>query len=139
MRWGGVSRTMATPAIALAVEQHNMPPTSSNTTSNTSLQGVLPHKSGLKTLMTMSMDQHTSSTHSPLSTSSLQQRLHPLSPLPPLPPERQMLSRTLFTFYWEQLASHLVGSARAFPALTGPEISSEVSCGRGILSVRLKY
>src|ERR1700735_2824484 len=118
MRWGGVSRTMATPAIALAVEQYNMLPTTSNMTSNTSLQGVLPHKSGLKTLMTMSMDQHTSSTHSPLSTSSLQQRLHMLSPLPPLPPERQMLSRLshsrmLFTFYRAQLASHLPCPHRA--------------------------
>ena len=44
--------------------------------------------------------------------------------------------------YWAQLASHLAGSARTSPVLTGPETSSEVSCngspsGGGYVQPRL--
>jgi hypothetical protein len=41
-----------------------------------------------------------------------------------------MLSRslTIILFHLAQLASHLAGSARTSPVLTGPETSSEISC-----------
>jgi hypothetical protein len=150
-------------ATALAGGQHNMPliTVSLNTTSNASVGGLLKPSRGISISARLTNSTFpnrafgacdtdlpqrpqwtghiNSNSHIPSTHQS--QRLHTL---PSLPPELLMLSRTLYTFYRAQLASHLAGPARTSPVLTGPETSSssEVSCngspsGGGYVQPRL--
>jgi len=84
-------------------------------------------------------------TFNSISTSFPRQRLHTLLSLPLELPSRATIALSYTSptqFYRAQLASHLAGSARTSPVLTGPETSSEVSCngspsGGGYVQPRL--